>query len=176
LSLTDFQSARFVMVGDGELRPQVEFGLKKENIGGAVTLLGWRSDLSEIYADVDLVVLTSRHEGTPLVLVEAMASGKPFVATHVGGIRDLMFGEGRQRVGFQIFENGILADSTPAALAAAIRYVLENPEEARAMGRAGRAFASRMFLHHRLANDLEQLYLRLLKQKQVSQMTSPEAA
>jgi glycosyltransferase involved in cell wall biosynthesis len=175
LTLTDFRSARFVMVGDGELRPHVEFGLKKENIGSAVTLLGWRSDLPEIYADLDLVVLTSRHEGTPLVLVEAMASGKPFVATNVGGIRDMVVGEGRQRVGFQVFENGILADSAPAAVAAATRYVLENPEEARAMGRSGRAFASQMFLHHRLANDLEQLYLRLLKQKQVSQMIFPEA-
>jgi glycosyltransferase involved in cell wall biosynthesis len=175
LTLTDFPSARFVMVGDGELRPRVEFGLKEENIGSVVTLLGWRSDLSEIYADLDLVVLTSRHEGTPLVLVEAMASGKPFVATNVGGIRDLVFGESRKKVGFQIFENGILADSTPAAVAAATRYVLENPAEARAMGRSGRAFASQMFLHHRLANDLEQLYLRLLVQKQVSQMRSLEA-
>jgi len=169
LTLKDFPEVRFVMVGDGELRRPLERHLKDENLGGAVAVLGWQSDLSDFYADVDALVLTSRHEGTPLVLLEAMASGKPFVATNVGGIRDLVVGEGRPMRGFQVFENGVVTDSTPAAMAAAIGYLLENPEKAREMGRSGRAFASRTFSHHRLASDLEQLYLRLVKEKEESQ-------
>jgi glycosyltransferase involved in cell wall biosynthesis len=165
LVLAESSNARFVMIGDGELRARLESQIKKMQLGGAVAMQGWLSGISDFYADVDLVVLTSRHEGTPLVLLETMASGKPFIATDVGGIRDLMLGACQPMTGFKVFENGILTETTPAAVAAAITYLLEHPKVARAIGRSGREFASRAFSHHRLAHDIEELYVRLSRQK-----------
>lgn len=161
-------TAKFVMVGDGELRSTLERLLADRNLADAVTILGWQSDLSGFYRDLDVLVMTSRQEGTPLVLLEAMASGKPFVATKVGGIRDLVTGSGRALGGWQLFENGILTDSSPSNLTAAIRYVLEQPEQAHKMGCAGRAFASSAFSSRRTADDLERLYLKLLIRNVVS--------
>jgi glycosyltransferase involved in cell wall biosynthesis len=161
-------STRFVMVGDGELRSSVEQKLSDRKLAHAVRILGWQNDLSGFYADLDVLVMTSKQEGTPLVLIEAMASGKVFVATNVGGIRDLMMGAGRTRGGLQIFENGILTDSSPFNLTSAIRYVLEHPDQAREMGCAGRAFASRVFSNQQIADDLERLYLSLLGRRMVS--------
>jgi glycosyltransferase involved in cell wall biosynthesis len=153
------------MVGDGELRSRVERQVAAPAYRAKMSLLGWAHDLPSFYADVDLVALTSRQEGTPLVLLEAMACRKPFVATNVGGIRDLMLGASCKMNGFEIFENGILADPTPAAVAAAIRHVLTRPQLARQMGEAGREFAARSFSQQRLAQDIESLYEMLVRKK-----------
>ena len=157
--------ARFVMAGDGELRATVENRLNEMGLSSAVTRIGWQTDLSDFYADIDLLVLTSRHEGTPLALLEAMASGKPFVTTDVGGIRDLMAGTPRVEDGFQVFRNGILANSSASSLTAAIQYLLNRPTEAFEMGLAGRSFVSQMFAADRVAGHMERLYVRLLQQK-----------
>ena len=64
----------------------------RANIGVAdrVRFLGWRRDLSTIYAATDVFLLTSRNEGTPVALIEAMASGVPGVSTDVGGVKDVI--------------------------------------------------------------------------------------
>ena len=71
----------FLIVGDGELRAKLEQLTKNLGLSDAVSFLGWRQDLPSIYADLDLVVLTSHNEGTPVTLIEAQASGCPVVAT-----------------------------------------------------------------------------------------------
>lgn len=153
--------AHFVMVGDGELRSWCESSIRDRNLGSRVAMVGWRRDLPDIYSDLDLVVLTSHNEGTPVALLEAMASGRPFIATDAGGIRDLMVGQSVATKGMEIFKNGVLVPRQPRAIAAAIKYLLEQPLLRRAMGDEGREFVRSKFSVQRLADDLEHLYLKL---------------
>src|SRR3989338_3562097 len=81
---------KFIIVGDGELRQELENYAAESGIKDKVVFLGWRRDLENIYADLDIVCLTSLNEGTPVSLIEAMASGRPVVATDVGGVRDIV--------------------------------------------------------------------------------------
>lgn len=97
--------ARFLIIGDGELRNNLKIYATNLEIKDLVYFMGWRKDLANIYADLDIVVLTSLNEGTPLSLIEAMASGKAVVATKVGGVPDLVSDN----------ETGLLVDSNNAS-------------------------------------------------------------
>lgn len=77
--------ARFVVAGDGEERPALLALIREHGLGERVTLLGWRRDTEEVIGALDVLVLTSLHEGLPRVVPEAMAAGKPVVATAVDG-------------------------------------------------------------------------------------------
>jgi glycosyltransferase involved in cell wall biosynthesis len=79
-------SVRFVVVGDGELRPELSQMVQNLGLEYAVYFAGWRKDMAAIYADLDLVVLSSKNDGTPVSIIEGSASGKPVVATSVGGL------------------------------------------------------------------------------------------
>ncbi len=160
-----FPAARFVMVGGGELRAECEQHIAREGLENYVSLLGWRRSLPQIYADLDLVVCTSISEGTPVALLEAMASGKAIVSTDVGGVRDLMIGAPVPFEGMEVFQNGILVGRDAKLLAGALRFLLENPEQRQAMGQAGREFVRERFSQHRLADDLEHLYVSLARSK-----------
>lgn len=159
--------ARFVMVGDGELRGWCEGRIRETGLQGAVSLLGWQRDLRRVYSDLDLLLLTSINEGTPLALLEAMATARPFVATDVGGIRDLMTGKAHKEQGWERFDNGILVPREPHLIANAVQYLRSHPKIRRDMGLAGRQFVSVRFSENRLADELESLYLRLAKEKNV---------
>jgi glycosyltransferase involved in cell wall biosynthesis len=164
-NLRDSQGLRFALIGDGELRKHCEDQIQAAGLGQVVSLTGWRQKLNRIYADLDLVALTSINEGTPVALLEAMASGKAFVATDVGGVRDLMAGAPQQQDGFAVFENGILVPRDSVMLARAVTYLMDRPELRQAMGRAGRSFVSAGFSSQRLADDLEALYVSLARSK-----------
>ena len=84
------RAARLLIAGDGELRREVQDAIRRYGLAGQVTLLGWRSDLPALYSATDVVALTSRNEGTPVALIEAMAAGTAVVATSVGGVPDLV--------------------------------------------------------------------------------------
>jgi glycosyltransferase involved in cell wall biosynthesis len=121
--------ALFYLVGDGLLRPQVEKLIEELNIGDKVVLLGWRRDIPEIMHSIDLLVLTSLWEGLPRVLPQAMASGVPVVATNVNGAPEAI------RNGLNGY---LLPPGDVAGMARKIIYLINNPEEARSMGRKGR--------------------------------------
>ncbi len=157
--LCDSRNLRFVLIGDGELRRRCEM------LAPAVSIAGWRQHLEQIYADLDLIVSSSVNEGTPVSLLEAMASGLAFVSTDVGGVRDLMVGSGKRQWGFEVFENGILVPRNAVVLAHAISYLRENPRLRCAMGQTGRSFVRARFSVSRLADDLESLYLSLAHSK-----------
>ena len=170
-------SVQFVMVGDGELRQDCEARIRQAGLHGKVVLTGWKRDLTVVYADLDLLILTSINEGTPLALLEAMASGRPFIATDVGGLRDLMTGTGRREEGWERFDNGILVQRDSHQIAEAARYLLLRPELRREMGCAGREFVRDRYSSNRLAADLECLYLHLARRKKClekdADVTSP---
>jgi glycosyltransferase involved in cell wall biosynthesis len=84
------RDAVFVVVGDGESRLVLEAQVRSLGMSEAVRFLGWRADLPSLYASLDVVVLTSHNEGTPLSLMEALATGRPVVATAVGGVPDMI--------------------------------------------------------------------------------------
>ena len=81
---------RFVMVGDGELRPAVAARARAVGLEGRLHLLGWRRDVPEVMAALDVVVLTSLWEGLPRVVPEAIAAGRPIVATAVDGTAEIL--------------------------------------------------------------------------------------
>ncbi len=162
----DHPDFRFVLVGDGEMREHCRERTLASRLQNVVTLAGWQHHLDRVYADLDLLVLTSVNEGTPVCLLEAMASARAFIATDVGGVRDLMIGFVKKQDGFEIFKNGILVPRNVRVLGSAISYLVQHPEMRLAMGEAGREFVRARFSSDRLANDLEQLYLSLAQTKE----------
>lgn len=103
-----------VVCGDGSERPNVEQQIERRGLGNRIHMLGYRADVFAWYAAAEVYVLSSKREGFPNVAIEAMAFGLPVVATHVAGIKDIVM-EGR---------NGMLAEASPEAFAAAIDYVV----------------------------------------------------
>jgi len=81
---------RLLLAGDGPLRLEVEARVKALGLEGKVRFLGVRADVPEILAAADVFVLSSRWEGNPLSVMEAMAAGKPVIATAVGGVPELV--------------------------------------------------------------------------------------
>ena len=102
---------KFVVVGDGECRQQLEAYCREQNLTRHVVFWGWIQNVSLVYADLDILALTSLNEGTPVSIIEAMASSVPVIATQVGGIQDLMgkpVDSTVEKWGFTVCERGIL--------------------------------------------------------------------
>ncbi len=157
--------ARFLVVGDGEERSRLQAAVARYP---NVQLLGWRRDMEEIWRAADAAILTSRNEGTPTALIEAMAASLPFVATQVGGVPDLSGGEWRplpEALGFQA-ANGFLTIRTAAALVYGIAQLVADPALAQTMGASGKSFVSGRFAHGRLVAEISSLYKELLSAKQ----------
>ena len=157
-------TCHFVVVGDGELRSELEDAVRQAGLTDNVHLIGWRTDLAEIYSDLDLVILTSKNEGTPLVLLETMACGKTFVATDVGGIPDLTAGEYEEREAVRYFENAALTTRSATSLTAATLRLLGDPQLRQKMSEKAREFVSARFSASRLVGDLAALYESLLQE------------
>ena len=153
---------KFVMVGDGPMRSAVKTRIAERGLHEDFRLTGWQRDMSSIYAGFDLMTLTSHNEGTPVAMIESMASGLPFVALDVGGMPDLMAGVAQKREGFDVFENGLLVHPRDAStFASAINLLLQDPPLRARMGQSGKEFALGKFSKERLASDLEDLYQKL---------------
>ncbi len=122
----------FVMVGfaeDAELQQRLRQKIAVFGLSDRIRFLGNRDDMASVYAALDLVVAPSRWEGFGLMLIEAMAAGRPIVATRVGAIPEIVR-DGR---------TGVLVEPRDAqALARAITGMLDDPQRRIAMGEAGR--------------------------------------
>ena len=153
------------MVGDGNLRSEVSGAIRAQGLSDRVRLYGICRDPLRVYSDIDLLTLTSRNEGTPLAMLEAMAGGRAIVASDVGGVRDLMFGEGVASDAGTRFDNGILTPLDVKKLAAGVKFYADNPLTAKASGLAGREWVRDRFSYYRLADDLEKLYAEVAVQK-----------
>lgn len=151
-------SARFLIVGDGELRASLEQQTAALGLTGVVSFLGWRADIDRLYADIDVVALTSRNEGSPVALIEAMASGVPVVSTDVGGVADVV----------EHGVSGLLAPMDDAAgVADHILTLLADAGMRHAMGQQGRAKVAATYDARRLVSDIETLYDDLIREKRV---------
>jgi glycosyltransferase involved in cell wall biosynthesis len=146
--------AHFVIVGDGEDRDELQASSRQLGLADSVTFTGWRRDLPAIYADLDALVVSSRNEGTPVSVIEAMAASVPVVATRVGGISDLL-------------QDGALGALTPSedanALADAVIAALRQRDVDRLA--EARDWVLARYSIERLANDMRMLYRALLQGK-----------
>ncbi len=157
--------ARFLVVGDGELKEELEEYAVGLDICERVKFTGWVKEMGEVYDALDLLVLTSNNEGTPVTVIEAMVSGIPVVATAVGGVPELLGGgvKGKVLNGVEIAQHGvIIPPGSEAGLARAISIALSDSGPAReAVGRA-MEFARERFGRERLVRDIENLYIKSL--------------
>jgi glycosyltransferase involved in cell wall biosynthesis len=151
--------ARFVFVGDGELRPALEEQVGALGLAQTVIFTGWQANMPAVYSDLDLLVLTSLNEGTPVTVIEALATGVPVVASEVGGVPDVVTHQ----------ETGLLVPSGDAeATAQAILQFLRAPERAQRLALAGQRVVLGRFDLRRLVNDMDALYHALLTEKGVN--------
>ncbi len=154
--LKSLPDAHFVIVGDGELRGELEALAGRMGLGGSVTFTGWIDDLRPVYSDLDVLVISSRNEGTPVSVIEAMAAGVPVAVTRVGGLPDLV----------EDGWTGMLAPpDDPDALAESIRRLLTDRELAEDIAKRARPMAIERFSIERLIDDLDSLYTSLLEAK-----------
>lgn len=147
------RDCRFVIVGGGTEAERLQARVRELGLDDSVLFLGWRSDLERIYAGSDVVALTSRNEGTPVCLIEAMSAGRAVVATDVGGVRDVLE-DGRL---------GVLVPSDDvASLVAALLRLIDDPAFAEELGRRGAEVIPQRFGVDRLLRDVGEMYDELL--------------
>jgi glycosyltransferase involved in cell wall biosynthesis len=156
LRLAELPEATFMIVGDGELRRELESSSEAQVLGERIKWTGFRRDVAAVLAASDVAVLTSDNEGTPVSLIEAQAAGVPVVATDVGGVSSAV------RDG----ETGrVVPVGDEEGLATAVREFVIDAERAAGMGAAGRQHALSTFSLERLVADIDELYARLLEEK-----------
>jgi glycosyltransferase involved in cell wall biosynthesis len=160
-------SFRFLIVGDGELKTDLINEALELGVRDQVIFAGWQRDMPPIYGALDAVVITSKNEGTPVTLIEAMASGKPIIATDVGGVRDLLSGSRREMHGaFELASNGIIVPPEDTkTFAEALLFIQENREIRARMVSNSKDFAIEHYSMKRLLDDIKSLYGELIETK-----------
>ena len=151
--------ARFVIYGDGVDRALLERRAAELSLGDRVVFAGTR-DIGEIYAALDILALTSRNEGTPLSIIEAMSAGRPVISTAVGGVVDLLGPvEEHDEAGFDIRERGITAaPDDEAGFAAGLKRLLRDAGLRARLAERGRAYIEKTHAKERLVADIIRLY------------------
>jgi len=151
--LADLPAARFLVVGDGELRDGLQRSRDSAELGDRLIWTGFRRDMPAVCFASDVVVLTSDNEGTPVSLIEAQAAGVPVVTTNVGGASSVV----RDR------ESGfVVAVDDDRAFAEAVRTLHDDTALATRFGNAGRDRSLARFGLDRLVADIAGLYRREL--------------
>jgi glycosyltransferase involved in cell wall biosynthesis len=172
--LKDEPKARFLVIGDGALRGELETYADTLGLKERVSFLGTRHDPENFYPALEIVALTSLNEGTPLSLIEGMANARPVVATAVGGVIDLLgpetsdqlTGAQSRSVGidqFQICQRGISVPSgNAAAFAAALKRLIDDEGLREELGQKGLEFVEKNYAKERLLTDMSTLYSELM--------------
>jgi glycosyltransferase involved in cell wall biosynthesis len=146
---------QLVYVGKGDLEEEVKGEAYRTGLSDKVKFLGWRDDIPEIMQFLDIFVLPSLNEGMGRVLVEAMACGKPIVASNVGGIPDLV----------KDGHNGFLVGPGDVnGLSLAIKKLIEDEQLRLEMGAKGRAI-SRNYGVEEMIKKIDDLYTSLYHEK-----------
>lgn len=152
-AIQNISRGKLILAGDGPLQSQVERFIRQNGLTSQVILVGARTDIPDILAASDVFVLSSRWEGLPLVIIEAMVAGLPVVASRVGGVPELV-------------EDGVtgflVPPGNPEALAEALQRLFEDKELCRRMGEAGREKALRSFTLSRMLRETQAVYQEVL--------------
>jgi glycosyltransferase involved in cell wall biosynthesis len=162
LKQTANSKVRFVIIGDGALRQQLESQANALGLREDVLFLGTRKDPENFYPALDIVALTSLNEGTPLSLIEAMANERPVIATAVGGVVDLLGREVEAADGYHMCERGVLVEGQNAeSFARGLARLIENDTLRRELAVHGRDFVLHNYSKERLLRDVSELYAEL---------------
>ena len=171
------KSVRFVVIGDGALRNTLEQQAASLGLAEDVIFTGSRRDLEYVYPALDIVALTSRNEGTPLTLIEAMANARPVISTAVGGVVDLLGAPNRKDpdASFWVCPRGIgVVPGDPLAFAAGLAFLVEDATLRRETGERGLQFVAAYYSNERLIEDIRNLYVDLLRGQVSANRRSPE--
>jgi len=159
LLMNEYDNLWLILVGDGFLGHYLKTLCKELEIKEKVVFAGWRSNVPDFLSLFDIFVFPSLNEGMGRVLVEAMAAGKPIVASNVGGIPDMV----------KDGQNGLLVPvANVKALAKSIDFLLTNPEKRKEMGGKGRKMATQ-YGSDSMVQKIDQLYQDLLREKMPSE-------
>ncbi|OIP31387.1 MAG: hypothetical protein COW04_09840 [Deltaproteobacteria bacterium CG12_big_fil_rev_8_21_14_0_65_43_10] len=163
LVLNKIANVTFLLIGDGHLMTELISYASALGIKNKVIFAGWKSDIPQLINTFDIFALPSLNEGMGRVLVEAMAMGKPIVASDIGGIPDLV----------KDGANGILFTPRDVdAMAEAIIKLLLDRELRRKMGNEGKKLAYPAYDASVMVRKIEGLYKDLLKEKRTSTFSS----
>lgn len=152
LVLPQVPDARFIIAGEGELRPALERQIKDHHLEKHVLLAGFRPDVLSLHKAFDIFVMSSVTEGLGTSLLDAMAAGKPVVATRAGGIPEVVI-DG---------ETGFLVPPRDHdAMAGTIVKLLKDDALRHRMGKAGRARVQSVFSAERMVQETLRVYERV---------------
>ncbi len=144
---TTSKKIKFLIVGDGELRPILEQKVLNENINNVV-FTSWQKNVDEVNAGLDIICLSSKNEGTPVSLIEAQASGIPIVSTNVGGIENVVLKN----------ESAFLSEvGDLESFVKNLGLLIEDDELRESMSQKG-GHVLKSFHYTRLIDDVKELY------------------
>jgi glycosyltransferase involved in cell wall biosynthesis len=169
---------RFIIIGGGGLRDELQQLAENLGLGTDVIFAGNRSDPENFYPALDVVALTSKNEGTPLTLIEAMANGRPVIATAVGGVVDLLGNPQPpdQTTAYVVCQRGISAPVNSAkAFAMGLDRLVDDEALRHALAESGREFVAQNYSKQRLLDDVNSLYLELMRPDQPVSVSSRSA-
>lgn len=146
-----------LLAGDGPMGDHLRQRARELGIESRVRFLGFRDDIPDLMNAADMLLLTSKSEGVPQSVTQALGIGLPVAATRVGGVPELIE---HDRTGL------LVPRADPQAAADAIEYLLQNPERARRFARAAKAHALAHFSLDAMLDKTERLCIELLGQKE----------
>jgi glycosyltransferase involved in cell wall biosynthesis len=145
-----------LLAGDGPVRSELTELCQRLGVERRTRFLGWSTDLTTLFATLDICVLSSLNEGTPIAVIEAMAAATPVVATDVGGVAD-------------VIEHGVtgllVPPRNPEALAHSLETLARDPSARQRMGQVARLSAAQRFTSDRLVVDTDHMYMTALVEK-----------
>ena len=154
LVLSQRPDVKFVIVGEGPEEKNLKRKIEDMGLSQSIVLTGFRTDIPELLATMDVFVLSSLEEGLPQTLTQAMAMQRPVVATDVGSVREVV----------QHGTTGLLVSAKDAAaLAESITVLIQDETLLEALGRAGRDVIVTSYSRERMLDHTEGLYARLLQ-------------
>jgi glycosyltransferase involved in cell wall biosynthesis len=154
--ISDIHDVRFLFVGDGPLKSDLERLVRQLDISHKVIFAGFRPDISRVLSAIDILVVPSLLEGFPIMTLEAMAMAKPIVATRINGIEE-QISDG---------EEGLLVPpQSTKTLSAAVLELIQNNELASRLGTAARRKVETYFSVERMVGETEKVYLFALEAK-----------
>jgi glycosyltransferase involved in cell wall biosynthesis len=154
---------QFLVAGDGPERRYLQEAAERYG-PDRLRWDGWRDDAGAFIDGCDLLIQTSANEGTPVALIQGMASGRPFVSTPAGGVVDLVCHPVlHEEDGCRWFANAVLALPNPSSFVNAFECLIRNPAMVRQMGSTARCFAGERFQGERLLDDMDHLYRELIE-------------
>jgi glycosyltransferase involved in cell wall biosynthesis len=161
---SDFPDLKFVIIGDGNLRTELEAEAKALEIDDLVMFTGNRDDTPTFYPGLDIIALTSRNEGTPLSLIEGMANSRAVISTPVGGVVDLAGDLVNETTDYKICQRAVLANGeNPEGFLNGLIALAADPVLRQEMGSRGVRFVKDTYSKDALVSNIRNLYQEVAK-------------